>query len=480
MLTVGESRTVAVHLELTRTPGAWPTFGTARAIVQGDAPSLSLAHRLPHHDARFTGVCRQAEGEFGWIGMPIHIGMRIRSYSAHVITGEVRWVQSGHPHLSDVPTALHVSVELTPTQWVAQDTTEYRVADGGAFIWPVEVTSEPPSIPTSLGPCTLRRQLRSRRIAVDHEHGVLLVERPTACLTVTGTDCASDIAAVARRAFAVIDDEIGPVLTLLDRRPVRATTIHVLAMTADGPMRDGVFTAVRETYLASAGAVDPVARPASLPRDGLAVLTERLARSPHAALVRRVIPYLAGFWSSEYIETRAVVAWMALESLVQVLATELPPTVPVHSEQVDRLRTELTRVLDACAVDHGLDDGLVRTFRARISDLTPRRSFPAQATAVLLQWRVRWDDLWPAFPRDAAGLESALRASYRLRSRLVHAAVGADGLLLDAARIHHLAERLLLRLLDFDDEWLWAFASHYTQGTLEPADDLPPASADEG
>lgn len=430
---------------------------------QGDRDH-AIAYFARNRAVEFVG-----ELEFRDRGMllrppPARLLLRRTHTSTRSIEGIVERMDLAAEPLAFEPTQQTVTIWLTPTH-VARRSYEVmiRYRSGELFERDFDTAAEPFEVPTDF--CTLELSQGAHYEPVEIEGEPARLDIPFVALHgEVNTNCLSkDVPALIDGLSAQLQP-LESVLSLFSRRHVRIHKYSVYSLGADAQTMS--CETVRHVNGYSTPSPEyPLVSAQSLSRESIALTVSRLQQSPYRVPIEKALTFLLAFWQSRYIEQQVTASFTAFETLVNGIAAIDGSADTVPPEMFRPLSARVKETIKLFGKEQGLSSPVRARLYEKVGELQ-RVALGSSAESILQRYAVEWRDIWSLeSAADAQGLRREIVRAYGLRSGLLHA--GDTGpisaLMIDAAAIHALAERLVCKLLQVPDDWLDHTAYSYAE-----------------
>ncbi|HOW86907.1 MAG TPA: hypothetical protein P5119_12985 [Candidatus Aminicenantes bacterium] len=255
-------------------------------------------------------------------------------------------------------------------------------------------------------------------------------------------------------SFSRVENEISSILTILsliNRRHVHWYRLEATYFNTAEPRDYCSSEKRRKLSLYKPSRHGPLFHQSELKNDLLLDLIKAYRKSPLSKTIERAIMYLAGSYELDRLEAKILVAYSALEAIVNQLNS----------------RDNIVK----CLSDKHFDK-LIRTFKAELQTFYERDVVDKQAFYVedikdkLLEIKIRplknrivdviqryKIDCWDIWDLDKVDIKTAIQSIIRRRNKLIHDPenVDPDFLYADLVRVRALCERIILSELGFND-----------------------------
>lgn len=179
-------------------------------------------------------------------------------------------------------------------------------------------------------------------------------------------------------------------------------------------------------------------------------LLQNYEKSKYKEIIRQAIIYLLITYERGYIETDIGISYLALETLVSGIFPDLQGDISdlLSKDKFNSLATQLEKVIR----ENTLNPEITQKMIGRFGKLNHAKSatLAERAIVILDAYKVGWINLWP---KNAEVITELSRIIDR-RNEYIHEGRinNYDAYLYDFARIRHLVELLILKLLDCPDD----------------------------
>jgi hypothetical protein len=200
----------------------------------------------------------------------------------------------------------------------------------------------------------------------------------------------------------------------------------------------------------------------NLSGDGLETLLRSFRNSTIKTEIRRVIQFLSASYRSTSIETSFFLCFSLLDSLTGSITKDSKINNILRPSTWKRLEDEIRKLIDNNL--HGVVDGdIISLVKEKLPELK-RAPIGSRMRLVCEQLGVRTNDLWLKVPFDF-GIDQACT----IRNTLFHGAACSDyGEMYKATiRLRILAERIILKLLDWPEDRLFKFHEEPLQRLID-------------
>lgn len=261
--------------------------------------------------------------------------------------------------------------------------------------------------------------------------------------------------------------DVLPILSLASRESVdwfETEVMVVKAMNDQHAYHRGFRRAVAE-HREEISWPGPLLSFTNLRDGGLGTLVSAFQKSAIKEALRHAIAFEVESRSSTTIEARLFLAHAALEAVAWALCLSDPNWKEFGKSSWKRFAKGIKKSIKALAAELQLDPALSVAATKKIRELS-RPPVKDVIESQVTRLNVKIDDVWPRDLGFSAGLAKAIKD----RNDLVHEAKisNFDRALMNAARLQILAERLILKVLEWPDDHVWSGASDEVNSVNSP------------
>jgi hypothetical protein len=253
-------------------------------------------------------------------------------------------------------------------------------------------------------------------------------------------------------------DDICLILSLCYRQRVR---YYEISYSVHDEIKGGQFREptlrLKQDACVQKRQIDELVHYRDLVDGGLDSLIRAFQNIRDPAALRRSIVFLSASFEAESVESCYFFAYSALESVVSTVDSS--PRLLLSESQWKKTQGFLKQQLDRFVEERGISD--VVEMKAKLMEL--RRTPAARhIEKICRDLGVKTDDLWPRH-----GFTAGVKLATNLRNDLFHSALCTDDRQLHAhlTRLRVLAERIILKILGWPDDKLWAHHDYLLKWT---------------